>query len=734
MEAKALDTGTQSTPLRSPIAAMIAYRRDPLAFLVEVGRHGPLVSFKLGPRRIHLVNAPELVRRVVAADQKAFAKGRPMQAAELIFGNGLLRSEGELHARQRRLIQPLFHRGRIEEYASAMVEVADARQRRWRPGDRLDMEAEMRALTMTVIGRTMFSTDIERDAEELSHAIGSATEYTKLLALPGKSVLKRLPLPSVRRAKAGIEAFDRLFARVVEQHGGSASGSGDLLSTLLDPAACGRSDAGLRQVRDEALTMLLAGHATTATTLALAWALLDTHPAVADRFHDELDSALQGGPPTVEHLPQLSFTDAVFKETLRLYPPSWLFSRVATDEFDLDGKRIMPGSVLLVCPWVIHRNHELYDDPVAFKPDRWLDGSTDGLPKYSLVPFGGGPRKCIGEGFAWTEATLVLATIGRRWAPHFTRKSFEVEPQLALVPKDGVPMILRLRERGQGSGDALTPAGETRPGGDGGGYWDQVAPIWEGGGGQRLWRRHSDAVNRRVVEEWLPDGAKAVMKTDLWDEAMGEGLYPAIARNGTQVTGIDVSEAILASALDRYPDLETHRADLRSLPFPDNRFDAVVSNSSLDHFASAEDILLSLRELRRVLRRGGTLLLTLDNPANPIVGLSKALPRGPLNRLWLRFGGASRRLGLLPYYVGATYGRHQLGQVLTREGFAVEQTTAIMHAPRPLAVIAGHLLERRGGAAAQERFLRWLLAWERLAGSPTRFVSGHFTAVRAKKL
>jgi cytochrome P450/ubiquinone/menaquinone biosynthesis C-methylase UbiE len=729
-------TGYSATGMTAPFREILAFRRDPLASLTEISRRGELAPFSLGRTKLHLVNSPELIQQILAGDQTGFVKGRSMQVAKLILGNGLLTSEGELHSRQRRLIQPLFQRARIDGYATAMVETADARQRRWRDGDRVDLQAEMRSVTITVLGRTLFSTDLEREAERLSEAVSGAMGFTKLLIYPGFEIWRRLPiLPSIRRINSAIRTLDEMFERILAQRG-REQGDADLLSTLVDPAASGSSPEGLRQVKDEAVTMLLAGHETTATTLAFAWAMLATNPEASERLHAELDSTLDGRLPTVEDLAQLPYTAAVIHETLRLYPPVWGFSRMTTRDYELKGVRIPGGEVLLVSPWVTHRDPRFYEDPLTFRPERWIDGSTADLPKYSFVPFGAGSRKCVGEGFAWTEACLVLATVSRRWSMELARTSLEAEALFTLEPKDGVPATLHRRDRGRDAevGEGRSSAGIVVESGNGETYWDEIAPIWERGTEQRLWRRHSDAVNRRLVSRWLPERTHAVLKTDLWDEAMGAGVYPALAANGNEVAGVDISEAVLASARDRYPGIDAHRADVRSLPFPDRRFDAVVSNSSLDHFASTDDILIALRELRRVLRPGGSLLLTLDNPANPIVGLTKALPRRPLNRLWLRWGRATQRLGLLPYYVGATYGHGRLHEVLTGEGFAVEEMTAIVHAPRPLAVAFGHLLERRARPATQERFLRWLMSCERISGSPGQYLSGHFIAVRARRL
>lgn len=219
-----------------------------------------------------------------------------------------------------------------------------------------------------------------------------------------------------------------------------------------------------------------------------------------------------------------------------------------------------------------------------------------------------------------------------------------------------------------------------------------------------------------------------MLKTDLWDEAFGDGLYPAIAAHAERVVGIDVSPGVVAAARERYPALETHVGRVDALPFADAHFGAVVSNSTLDHFDDAREIDRSVAELARVLRPGGTLILTLDNPANPLVALTKILPRRTLNRAWLRWADATTRVGLIPYHVGATYGRSRLCAVVARAGFAVEETTAIVHAPRLLAVTLGSRL------AGRPRVRRALAATERLERAPTRFITGHFVAVRARRL
>ena len=262
--------------------------------------------------------------------------------------------------------------------------------------------------------------------------------------------------------------------------------------------------------------------------------------------------------------------------------------------------------------------------------------------------------------------------------------------------------------------------------------WNLRAEPWLETPLQPLWRRHSDAVNGLLVARWLDKRPGSVLKTDLFDEAVGEGVYPALAAHADRVVGIDLSSAVVQAAGARHPALSARRADVRTLPFADGEFGAIFSNSTLDHFDSLDEIVAALRECHRVLEPGGQLIVTLDNPWNPVIALSKSLPREQLNRLWprLRFAGA---IGLQPYRVGATLSVTRLREVLTELGFRVHETTAIVHAPRVVAVFVAELLQRRADDAAERRFLRALMLCEGLSRSPMRFVTGHFVGARATK-
>jgi SAM-dependent methyltransferase len=263
--------------------------------------------------------------------------------------------------------------------------------------------------------------------------------------------------------------------------------------------------------------------------------------------------------------------------------------------------------------------------------------------------------------------------------------------------------------------------------------WDDLVGLWLDRRAQILWRRHSDAVNTRLAGAWLPGGAARVLKTDLFDEAVSGGVLPVASGRGAELVGIDLSPAVVKAAAARTDHLQAQVADVRKLPFPDESFDAVFSNSTLDHFESRDDIVVSLRELHRVLRAGGTLVVTLDNPWNPLVALSKALPRRWLNETWNRHASGLGKAGVLPYQVGMTMSAPALGRTLVGIGFTIEETTAVMHAPRLPAVLVGSVLERRAGRPTQERFLELLMRCESMRDRRTRLVTGMFVAIRATR-
>lgn len=428
----------------------LAFRRAPLVFLTALAReHGDVAAARLGPRTIVVVSDPELIREILVVRSRDFVKSQALQRAKQLLGEGLLTSEGELHLRERRMLQPVFHRERIAAYGSAMTDLAARHRAGWREGQVVDMAAEMMRLTLAVVGRTLFGSDVAGEAEEISAALTDAMLLMERVSNPFAPILDRLPLPATRRFHRARALLDATIYRMIDdrRRGGRRDG-GDLLSLLLaardseDPAA--RLDD--RQLRDEALTLFLAGHETTANALAWTWYLLARAPAVESRLHEELDAVLAGGPASVEDYERLKYTRQVLAESMRLYPPAWTVGRQAVRPLEIGGYAFPARQPVLMAQWVVHRDARWFPEPERFDPDRWLPDREAALPRFAYFPFGGGTRKCIGEGFAWMEAVLVLATLAGGWRARLEPgPPVEPLPLVTLRPRGGIRMKLEPR-------------------------------------------------------------------------------------------------------------------------------------------------------------------------------------------------------------------------------------------------------------------------------------------------
>ena len=426
------------------------FRRDPLTFLARLAReYGDVVRFRAGPQRIYFLNHPDHVRDILVTHHERFHKGRALKRAKRLLGESLLTSEGEFHRRQRRLAQPAFHRQRINSYGSVMVDYAERAGARWREGETLDISSEMMRLTLAVVGKTLFDADVESDADEVGEALTEVMELFDYLMLPFSELLEKLPLPPQRRFLRARARLDAIVYRIIEERRLGGGDRGDLLSMLLLAVDEEGDRTGMtnEQLRDEAMTLFLAGHETTANALTWAWHLLAQNPEAEKRLHEELDAVLEGGrAPKVEDFAALRYTEMVVAETMRLYPPAWAIGRLAIEDHEVGGYHIPRGSLVLVCQYVMHRDPRFFPEPETFDPERWTAEAKAARPQFSYFPFGGGTRRCIGEGFAWMEAVLMLATLARRWrlrpAPG---SNVEAHPRITLRPKSGVPMTVERR-------------------------------------------------------------------------------------------------------------------------------------------------------------------------------------------------------------------------------------------------------------------------------------------------
>jgi cytochrome P450 len=432
----------------SPLAALRAFRSDPLGLLERLAALGDAVRLRIPGSDAFLLNHPDLVRDVLVTEHRAFHKGPTIQAAKMLLGESLLTSEDERHLRQRRLIQPMFHHERIAGYARAMVRRAEEATNRWPEGGEIDARAEMASLTLAIVGETLFGADVDADSSaRTTLALTETLSMFDRVYSPVFRLLVRLPTPTMRRYRRVERDLNEVVGELISRRRAEGVDGDDLLSLLLRAHEGGVSLSD-EQVRDEALTLFLAGHETTANALAWTWWLLSRNPQAEDRLHAALDGALGGRAPCVEDLPRLPYARAILSESIRLRPPAWAIGRRAIRDVRIGDVAIRAGSVVVVSPWLLHHDERWWPEPEAFRPERWAEAPGAERPRFAYLPFGAGPRVCVGEPFAWMEGVLLLATIASRWRLRLAPDAV-VEPQavVTLRPRQGLPMVPERRAR-----------------------------------------------------------------------------------------------------------------------------------------------------------------------------------------------------------------------------------------------------------------------------------------------
>lgn len=422
------------------------FRRDALSYLQRVAsEYGDIVYFRFGPQHVYFLNHPDYIKDVLVTHHQSFMKGRALQRSKRLLGEGLLTSEGSFHLRQRRLAQPAFHRSRIAAYGTVMTDYAARTASRWRDGETLDISQEMMRLTLAIVGKTLFDADVEAEADEIGAALTAVMELFDMLLMPFSELLEKLPLPHVRRFKKAKERLDSTIYRIIEERRRSKEDRGDLLSMLLaarDEEGDGGQMSDL-QVRDEVMTLFLAGHETTANAMTWTWYLLSQHPEVENKLHEELDAVLEGRAPMVEDVPRLRYTEMVLAESMRLYPPAWAIGRLTLKEYEVGGYTMPEKSLVLLSQYVTHRDARFFSEPESFNPERWTAEAKESRPPFSYFPFGGGTRRCIGESFAWMEGILLIATLARHWRMRLvSHHQVEPMPVITLRPKYGMRMTV----------------------------------------------------------------------------------------------------------------------------------------------------------------------------------------------------------------------------------------------------------------------------------------------------
>lgn len=436
----AMTTNSPAKPKQIGLRAL-ARNADRLQFILDLSRsYGYMAHFRLGPfRHAYFLNHPEYIREVLTGQPEKFHKGPGLKrSTRNSIGQGLLTSEGDLHRRQRKLMQPAFHATRIAAYGQVMVNYTGRLVESWRDGQELDLHHEMMTLTRDIVAKTLFDADVTRDGDAIAEAITVGLETVNRRIIMPLHLPDWLPTPSNRQRKAAQALIDSLIMDMIEQRRASGEDRGDLLSMLV-LAMDETGGMSARQAHDEALTLFIAGHETTANALAWTWYLLACHPEVEAKLHAELDSALGGRAPTVADLERLPYTEMIIKESMRLYPPAWVQSREAIADVQIGGHHIPKGSILLMSQYAMHRNPRYFDAPERFIPERWADDFEKRLPKGAYFPFGGGPRVCIGQAFALMEARLALATIAQRYRfALLPDQEIVPEPMITLRPKYGI--------------------------------------------------------------------------------------------------------------------------------------------------------------------------------------------------------------------------------------------------------------------------------------------------------
>jgi len=434
-----------------PLSHLFSFRKDIIGFLRNIAsEYGDIAHFNIGPIRIVLLNHPDYIKEVLSTHHKKFIKGRPLEMAKSLLGEGILTSEGEIHRSHSRIIQPAFHRKKIESYIPVITECTNRITDKWKDGKIVDMRTEMTQLSTVIAGELMFHEDVESESLKIIEALDTATKLFGRIPVPFSEYILKLPLPGNIRFFRAKAKLDKLIYDIINKRRKSKRKHDDLLSMLINPYEEEGVDGGLtdEEIRDEALTLFLTAFDTTSTALTWTWYLLSQNPDSQVELHDELDRVLGGKKPVGSDINELRFTRMVFTESMRMFPPTYVIPRQTLEDFYIDKYMIPKGTIILMSPYLIHRDPRYYQDPEVFNPHNWDEAKNRNTSKYEYFPFSGGPRKCIGEPLAWMEGILILATICQSWQAQLVPDHpVELMPLINLRPKYGMLMTLKKRSK-----------------------------------------------------------------------------------------------------------------------------------------------------------------------------------------------------------------------------------------------------------------------------------------------
>lgn len=433
---------------------------NPILLFQQLARdYGDIAHYKLAWNHIVFLNHPDYIREVLVVQNDNFIKERTVQRTKMLLGEGMITSEGVQHRSQRQVAQPAFHRQRIPEYARAMVEEAVRTRESWRDGEQRDIAADMMHLTLNVVARTLFATDLREEVRELADAINRIMGlYNFLVMLPAAEWLVHMRPPGLAAFVRARKRIDAVVYRMIEAHRRERSNGGSLLDLMLS-AAPEHTQASEQSLRDQVITIFLAGYETVANSLSWTWYLLSQNAECERRFHAEIDRELRGKVPSFEDVPRLRYIEMVLAESMRLYPPAWAMGRRARNDFSLGDFFLPAKTTVLISQFVTHRDPRFFPDPLRFDPERFTSEAKARRAKFTYFPFGAGFRQCIGESFAWMEGVLLLATLGQRWKLALVPgHRVEPEPLITLRPKFGMRMQIEARRNG-----IIEPQDTTRP-------------------------------------------------------------------------------------------------------------------------------------------------------------------------------------------------------------------------------------------------------------------------------
>jgi cytochrome P450 len=427
---------------------------NPILLFEYLRRYGRAAHYRILLKDVVLFNDPADIGEVLIDKAAFFGKDRTQKRMKILLGEGMITSDGEPHNRGRRIAAPAFHRRRIERYAAQIVEIADTFRTQWHAGTELNIAAEMMRLALQITARTLFDTEVTPEIHEINDQVNVVMDlYNFLVAFPRAELFLNSPLPQMRRFRVAKKRLDEVVDGMIRVRRADANldRHGDLLSMLVaardDQAGGDGLKLDAQQIRDQVLTLFLAGFETVANALAWTWMLLGQNPEAEARLHAELDGVLGGRLPTLEDIPRLEYTGMVLSESMRLYPPAWAMGREVLEDVPIGPYRLRKGTMVFFSQYIVHRDPRWFQEPERFRPERFTAAAKSERPRFAYFPFGGGGRQCIGESFAWMEAMLTLATIAQRWRLELVSgQKIELQPKITLRPKNGIRVRVSQRD------------------------------------------------------------------------------------------------------------------------------------------------------------------------------------------------------------------------------------------------------------------------------------------------